>query len=251
MFRSALTNPSDKDIGGIETYLEDRLNFFTSDMPEEVYKSLMLYIWYVKLKNTCPITGTIIGTEVVDADTFSSQFDRKEFTGLVQLLYSGEFGLLSLDDINSMERIAPEVSSIFEYIPVLDRESRFFEYEESSTNTSEELLVKCEDIIRNTLSLKMQEVGFDGNLSSLKDFLNNPDITLSVKYQHLQLLYWVLIGNETSKAVIIKKLNFIKNKYHDQLQLDLSILPTEDILEIGHLSQSFKTKVIQFSVIFC
>ena len=38
--------------------MEQRNDFFDTDQDEEtLYNSLLQYLWYIKLKNTCPITG--------------------------------------------------------------------------------------------------------------------------------------------------------------------------------------------------
>ena len=42
----------------VKEYLEQRNDFFGKDPDEEtLYNSLLQYLWYIKLKNTCPISG--------------------------------------------------------------------------------------------------------------------------------------------------------------------------------------------------
>ena len=55
----------------VKEYLEQRNDFFDSDQDEEtLYNSLLQYLWYIKLKNTCPITGAQLSKGFV-ADMFN------------------------------------------------------------------------------------------------------------------------------------------------------------------------------------
>ena len=66
IFRTLLINPKAKEIVDLSKYLEKRNEFFEKEMPDEVYQSLLMYLWYLKLKNSCPVTGTIMGKEYVN-----------------------------------------------------------------------------------------------------------------------------------------------------------------------------------------
>ena len=56
----------------VKQYLEQRNDFFGKDQDEEIlYNSLLQYLWYIKLKNTCPITGAQLSKGFV-ADIFKT-----------------------------------------------------------------------------------------------------------------------------------------------------------------------------------
>ena len=67
----------------VKEYLEQRNDFFVKDQDEEtLYNSLLQYLWYIKLKNTCPITGAqlskgfvadIFKTNIISVNYYSNQ----------------------------------------------------------------------------------------------------------------------------------------------------------------------------------
>jgi len=100
-----VNNSADNSKGGrkdqisVQNYLEDRKKFFDVEIPFDIYKSLTLYLWYIKLKHTCPLTGAVLHTEAVNPETFQLQFETKEFSGLFQLLYTEDLDLLSVIEL--------------------------------------------------------------------------------------------------------------------------------------------------------
>ena len=133
------------------------------------------------------------------------------------------------------------VGSIFEYLPIFDVDSKMFEYE--ATEDTAELRENVRTAITTNFRTKINDKKFDGGLLNIESFYKKDQIPLPLKYQHMQLIYWLLVSDETSSQMLVKKIAFVQEHFQDHLELNLSRLSPNDMFEICNLYQSFKAQV--------
>ena len=83
--------------------------------------------------------------------------------------------------------------------------------------------------------------GFEGSLPNINQFLENQNVTLGMKYQHAMVVKWMLIDPEEEQ--LNKKINFIRNLYSGHLDLNITNLTDQEMLEVGNLSKQFENEV--------